>query len=136
MIRKIFLLLIIIGIGWFIFNTVNMLYKKYNLNLEIDKVKKEIEALQAKNDKLKILFEIFKTPEFLEKEARKKFNLQKEGEKAVVILEDKKEQTTSTEKKGSIFEDIFTSATNNILDEQKKDNIQRWIDYFFGPKQK
>jgi len=137
MLKKFFLLLIIIGIGWFIYNTGIISYKKYNLNLEIQKIKKEIDALQAKNDKLKSLFEIFQSPEFLEKEARKKFNLQKEGEKTVVIIDDKKEEKNQLVKKNKgIFDDLFGIVGGNLLDEQNKENIQKWIDYFFGGKSK
>lgn len=134
MLKKVFLIFIIISIGWFVYNTALIAYKKYNLNLEIEKVKKEIEALSAKNAKLKGLFEIFQSPEFLEKEARKKFNLQKEGEKAVVIVDEKKsDKSGQSVKSKGVFEDLLASGAN-ILKEENKENIQNWIDYFFGAK--
>lgn len=136
MIRKAFLLLIIIGIGWFLFNTAKIAYKKYNINLKIAEVKKEIEALQAKNEKLKSLFDILKSPDFLEKEARKKFNLQKEGEKAVVIIDEKKEKKEQNqiqnEKSKNLFDNLFANSFGDVLKEESKENIRNWIDYFFN----
>lgn len=61
------------------------------------KIQSEIKNLEIQQGELAAKIKLYQDPDFLEKEARRKFNLQKEGEQAVVILPNEKEKSKITE---------------------------------------
>lgn len=63
----------------------NVSYKKYLLNKEIKDLGGRIEKLGRENGELGQEIEYQKTPEFLEKELRRKLNLKKEGENVIIV---------------------------------------------------
>ena len=61
-------------------------YEKYQITRQISTIDGELKALSAKSDDLQTLIKHLNDDTYVEKEARKKLNLQKEGEKAVIIV--------------------------------------------------
>lgn len=107
----VFLVLVIIASG-------REAYRNYKVNQEIKKLEKKIEELQKNNVELGELEKYLQSDEFLEKEARLKLNLIKDGEKLVII----KRQ----EEKPIIEEQKAEEQNKNIP------NILKWWEYFFG----
>lgn len=60
--------------------------------IEKAKIEAEIKSLEIQRSDLEAKIKLYQNLDFLEKEARLKFNLQKEGEQAVVILPNEEEK--------------------------------------------
>ncbi len=93
-------------------------YRRYKVDKEIAELKDQINSLEEENSSLYSLLGHFQSEEFLEKEARLKLNLIKQGEKLVIIDSDKK----------------ISSQQSNNQGEQKEQisNFKRWWSYFFN----
>lgn len=88
-------------------------YRKYQTHKEVADIKREIESLKEKNQALSNFLDYFGSEKSLEKEARLKLNLLKEGEKLVIITPDKK-----------------TDLRNQSLEDTKKEqpsNFKKWL---------
>lgn len=94
--------------------------KKYQIQKEVAKLQKEIEAIESKNFKLSELLEFYKTSEYRELKARELLNLQKEGEFAVVLPYQEEASSTVGEVVGG---------------ERRESNLKKWRQYFFGKSQ-
>ena len=92
-------------------------YRKYQIDKEVGGIKKEIEFLKEKNQAMSNLLDYFNSEESLEKEARLKLNLLKEGEKLVIITPNKK-----TDSENQFSEDI---------EEKQPSNFEKWLKYLF-----
>jgi len=92
-------------------------YRKYQIDKEVGGIKKEIEFLKEKNQAMSNLLDYFNSEESLEKEARLKLNLLKEGEKLVIITPNKK-----TDSENQFSEDI---------EEKQLSNFEKWLKYLF-----
>ena len=92
-------------------------YRKYQIDKEVGGIKKEIESLKEQNQALSNLLDYFNSEESLEKEARLKLNLLKEGEKLVIITPNKK-----TDSENQLSEDI---------EEKQPSNFEKWLKYLF-----
>jgi cell division protein FtsB len=97
-------------------------YRKFQISKEVSALLKNIKSLRDKNGDLSNLLNYFNSNESLEKEARLKFNLSKEGEKLVII--------------GSEGQKNFKNQTS---EESKKEisNFKKWqeflgLDSIFG----
>jgi len=114
----VFLSFILVSLG-------KAVYRKYQINQEIEKIKTDIARLEGENEKLLDMVEYLKTNEFLEKEAREKLNMSKDGEKIIAIpfFEEKKKEP---EKLKNISQEKTTEPKKNMA------NYQLWWNYFFG----
>lgn len=114
----VFLSFILVSLG-------KAVYRKYQINQEIEKIKTDIARLEGENEKLLDMVEYLKTNEFLEKEAREKLNMSKDGEKIIAIpfFEEKKKEP---EKLKNISQEKTTEPKKNMA------NYQLWWNYFFS----
>ncbi|MDP2934344.1 MAG: septum formation initiator family protein [bacterium] len=92
-------------------------YFNYQTNQEIKKLQEKIENLEKDNVELAETEKYFQSEEFLEKEARLKLNLIRDGEKLIIV---KEEDNNSVEEVGKSRE------SENIS------NFRKWWRYFFG----
>ena len=98
-------------------------YRKYQTHKEVTSLKREIESLKEKNQALSNFLDYFGSEKSLEKEARLKLNLLKEGEKLVIITPDKE-----------------TDSRNQLSEDNQKNkvsNFEKWwgylgLDVLFG----
>ena len=99
------------------------LYKLYlaakSINEEINLLNAQILELKNNNQDIVDTMEYMNTMDYREKEAKEKFNLQKSGEKVIII----------NRKSGLAPQE--TTGNNDIVGEQKY-FWQKWLDYFFG----
>lgn len=82
---------------------------------EIKKSQLEVEELEVKNEELEKQLEYVKSAEFIEKEAREKLGLAREGE-TIAILPENIEELVGAEKKEK---------------EEELPNWKRWLKLFF-----
>lgn len=108
------LILILVGI---ITAVAKESYRRHQLDKEIADLREEAEFLKEKNQILSNLLNYFGSEKSLEKEARLKLNLVKEGEKLVIISQDKK-----IDSKNQPSEDGL---------EEGASNFKKWWRYLF-----
>ncbi len=99
---------------YIIFSVGRLAYKNYQLNLEEANLKQDVAQLQVEIQQLKNQIVYFQSDSYKDKMIRSKLNMQKEGEKVVVIPESPKITEVSDKSK------------------EKLNNPQRWMRYFFG----
>ena len=109
------LILILIGV---ITAVTKESYHKYQISRETTGLKKEIESLKKENELLSNILDYLDSEKSMEKEARLKLNLLKEGEKLVIITPDKK-----IDSKSQSLEDIQKTQSSNF---------KKWWEYLFG----
>ncbi len=97
------------------------LYYRYEIKGDLDKLNAEISDLNKQKNDLNQLVDYYKNESNLEKEARVRLNLKKEGEKVVIILP----QATSTGESGETISKTSTDIGNSP-------NYKQWWYYFFG----
>lgn len=93
-------------------------YRDYQIQKEIDSLQSDIMAIEKDNYKLLQLIEYYKTDEYKEAEARKRFGLKKDGESVVIVKSDPR-----------VLGDFDIKEENKNLP-----NYMRWWDYFFASK--
>lgn len=88
--------------GVLVYKVGRVSYEKYQITKQISNIDGELKALSAKSADLNALIKNLNNSAYVEKEARKKLNFQKKGEKAVIIVGardaaiQKKDNTQST----------------------------------------
>lgn len=118
---KIFFIFLIPILLTLVIGIFQKLYYRYEIKGEIDKLNAEIADLNKQKDGLNQLVDYYKNESNLEKEARVRLNLKKEGEKVVIILP----QATSTSESGEIISKVSTDTLD-------LPNYKQWRYYFFG----
>ena len=96
--------------------------REYEINKEIGLLKEEITRYDNENNDLEKMMEYYNTLSYKEKEARLKLNLQKPGEKTILI-DSPKDETAEME---------IRKETKNSLSGET--NIKKWWNYFFEKK--
>lgn len=97
------------------------LYYRYEIKGGLDKLSAEIADLNKQKEDLNQLVDYYKDESNLEKEARVRLNLKKEGEKVVIILP----QATSTGETGEFISGSGSGSIENLP------NYLQWWYYFF-----
>lgn len=101
------------------------LWREYKIKNDIESLKKDITKYESDNNDLEKMLEYYKTLSYKEKSARMKLNLQKPGEKVIIV--DGAEDTQKIESADGTSS--LTTPSNNTLS-----NAKKWWDYFFGQK--
>lgn len=104
-------------IGFFVFFLVKETYKNYKVDKEIENLKTQMEFFKKENEELTNLINYLKTNDYIEREARVKFGMNKHGENTVMI---KKNSTSKIKTDSNITNDLGMS------------NIEKWRLYFWG----
>lgn len=68
------------------FGTAKQAKRNYDLHAEVSGLEQEISALDERNNELRAQIDNFQDPSTIDKEARKRLNLKKDGEEVVIIL--------------------------------------------------
>lgn len=76
------LVLLIIGTGWIL---TGELARRERNRREAEALRRDIVEIEQKNQELEGILNMISDPEYLEREARSKLNLKKEGEKVFVV---------------------------------------------------
>lgn len=95
---------------------------------EIERLKNDNTALIEKKKEASILIDYFQDKNFLEKEARRRLNLQKPDERAVVVI-DKREDKIAPANAANA-----ANAAEPLIFQEKSNlpNIYRWFNLIFG----
>ncbi len=124
--RTLYKLITLVGMVVLIFVSIALgkeIYRRYQINQEIDTVKQQIEELERKNHEMQALVDYLNTDSFKEIQARQNLGLQKDGEVAVAV---EPGLAADDEDQGSTFK-----SDENA---QEISNGKRWWNYFFALK--
>ncbi len=116
---KIFTVLVGILALWLTFSLVNLGSQRNMVDSEVKNAETKIKEVQDNTDYLNKFLAYFKTPAFLEKEARLKLNYKAQGEEVVFIYKDKnmKKESNSID-----FEELLS----------RMPNYKKWFLYLLG----
>ncbi len=118
---KLFFIFLIPIVLVLIFGIFQNLYHRYKVQGDLNKLADEIAVLNKQKEDLNKLIDYYKNESNIEKEARLRLNLKKEGEQAIIILP----AATSTGESG---ESISGSGGIGI---DELPNYKQWRYYFF-----
>jgi cell division protein FtsB len=99
-------------------------YRKKQVQKEIEDLQSQIKRLGQENSDLNNLIAYFSTPQFQEKEAREKLNLQKDNEQMIVLHKD------LAAKSQPQFSDSQAPSVQN----DNSPNWRKWLNFFFTPQ--
>lgn len=108
-------ILLAVSLVW---NTVKVIQKNYVIQADLQQLENEILVLELENQNLAYEIEYFKTDEFLELEARRKFNKAAPGEKVVYLPKE------SVETAG-----VSAADTSALV---KTSNFDSWLKFLLG----
>lgn len=95
LIFAIFLLILFFSFfGFLFYNNIKINQKKKVLNLQLEALKKEIQTLEEKKEKLEGEMSKQNKENFLETQARNRLGLRKPGEEVIMILSSEQEKNT------------------------------------------
>lgn len=126
-INNIFSKLVFLGVAALIFfiavGVLDVFKKKKEVESEIQRLKNENSALAENKNELYNLINYYQDKNFLEKEARRRLNLQKPDEKAVVVIDKRENKELPAN---------AVSAAPNIFGAKKSlPNIYKWFNLIF-----
>ncbi|KKS26061.1 MAG: Septum formation initiator [Parcubacteria group bacterium GW2011_GWC2_42_6] len=124
---RFFLFALLLAVIWTGIVLINTHYKKNQLKSEVDNLKSEIEKIDKNNEELAELINYFGSSDFLEKEAKEKLNLKKEGEN--VIMVPKAAISGASDQGLPVGQD---QALENGQAKSPENNFIKWWQYFFG----
>lgn len=93
------------------------IFNLFQKGKEVEKEQLKLEELQIKNEELKRQLGYVKSAEFLEKEAREKLGLAREGEVVVILPEN--------------LEELISGNQSQISVNQEIPNWKKWWNLFF-----
>lgn len=121
---KPFLFLLLLAVIWLMIVLVKTFYQKHQLDNEIANLKQEINKIDKKDQDLGSMLSYFGSQNFLEKEAKEKLNMKKEGENVVAIPEIAGGQQPAAA-------DQPTAIDTTQCQSQEAINLAKWWKYFF-----
>ena len=122
---KIMTAVLVLAVVGLIYQATRVVYRSYDTNRDIAKLKAEVDSLQAQQKKLEGFKAFIQTDFFAEKEARLKLGMQKEGEH-VVVLPPYQNSIPSTDDAKS------ASPTESSTAQEERSNPMLWWEYFFA----
>ena len=117
------LFLLLLAFVWLSLVLVKAFYKKRQLEQEINALKAEIEKMDKKGQELNQLLGYFSSQDSLEKEAKDKLKLKKEGENVVMVQDTLDAAVGESNNSGSA-----TAAVSAPVGES---NLVKWWKFFF-----
>jgi cell division protein FtsL len=115
-----------VAIGFVLFYALKENYRNREIQNEIDSLKNEADRIKAENNNLAEKNQYFSTPEFQEKIAKEKLDLQKPDENVVIV----KPSPSS-----AILSESNQNAISGQTDPQNVPNYKKWWDSFFAYKE-
>ncbi|MFA6537474.1 MAG: septum formation initiator family protein [Patescibacteria group bacterium] len=122
---KFFLILAVLGIVVIVLGIVREYGKRMAMEKQMKELTAELNRLQGQKSEFLSSVDLYSSEFFVERTARNKFNLKKEGETVIVI---KHEDNPSVETKSAL------ATTENISADVVGENLRLWLEYFFGDK--
>ena len=120
---RIFLFALLLIFIWFGIKAVRMVSQKQELEKEISNLKSEIEKLDKSSREFSQLMDYLKDPNYLEKEAKEKLNLKKQGENVVLVPE--------VNITGAAADPLASQIKSETVSVEPESNPVKWWKFFF-----
>ncbi|KKT25251.1 MAG: hypothetical protein UW11_C0031G0004 [Parcubacteria group bacterium GW2011_GWA2_43_9b] len=118
------LFFLLLAFVWLSLVLVKAFYKKKQLDQEIGSLKAEIDKTDKKGQELSQLLSYFNSESYLEKEAKNKLNLKKEGENVVMVQDTSGGAALGENNDGASVEAAISSPA-------EENNLIKWWKFFF-----
>ncbi|KKR03719.1 MAG: hypothetical protein UT31_C0011G0001 [Parcubacteria group bacterium GW2011_GWF2_39_13b] len=131
---KVFLFILIIATIWVVLICLKITSKRYQMAKEIFNIQQQISQLKKENQDLSVAIESFNNPSFLEKEAKRRLNLRKEGEEVVILPKNEfsdNQTTTQANLENNGQDQAGEGENNGQADNKEESNLAKWWRYFF-----
>ena len=115
--------MLLLAFVWLSLVLVRAFYKKRQLDQEIGALKSEVEKMDKKGQELNQFLGYFSSQDYLEKEAKDKLNLKKEGESVVMVQEPAAEAAKENNNSAPAGAAISAPVEEN--------NLVKWWKFFF-----
>lgn len=115
-------IVIVIAIFFVSVSIVNVFKKRKDVESEIAKTKKENISLIEKKNELANLLDYFQDKSFIEKEARRRLNLQKPGEKEVIVVDNKSGDNKADSSQANISGIVDLAGGRSSKQDDHQDN--------------
>jgi cell division protein FtsL len=126
-----FLFLLIIATIWVVLICLKITNKRYQMAREISNIQQEIDQLKKENQDLAVAIESFNNPSFLEKEAKRRLNLRKEGEEVVILPKNEFSDNQTTTPEINQENSFSNESQNQSVNKKEESNLAKWWRYFF-----
>lgn len=115
-----FLAIVVIAICFVGFAILRSYFQEYQIREEISRLKEEAAQLEAKKIETLEILKYVQSPEFVEEKARTEFNMQKDGERLVIIKNDER--------------NLLSSGQDNkiMVESSMLSNPIKWWNLFIG----
>lgn len=121
---RVVIFLLLLAFVWLSLVLAKAFYKKRQMDQEISALKAEIEKMDKKGQELNQLLSYFSSQAYLEKEAKDKLNLKKEGESVVMVQ--------GLEPEVAVGENLENFSAQAAISESVEDsNLMKWWKFFF-----
>jgi len=120
------LFFLLLAFVWLSLVLVKAFYKKRQLDQEIGSLKAEIDKTDKKGQELSQLLSYFNSESYLEKEAKDKLNLKKEGESVVMVQEPATDGAVAVDN-GSGNQAVAAEPAAPV----NENNLVKWWRFFF-----
>ena len=125
------LVLILVAVGFVSYQLVEISYKKSQIKKRLPPLEEKIEKAKEKKENLSEMMDYYNTEAYLEKQARSKLNLKKEGEEVVIVVPPKKFEQAKKEGEKILGAQNISNTDEGRSQRTKTTNPQRWWQYFF-----
>lgn len=115
---RLFIFVVLAGIFFVSFAFLRSFYQDYQVRQEIERLKYEASALEAKKLETLEILKYVQSPDFAEEHARKEFNLVKPGEQVAIV---KSEGGLSL---------VSGQENNKMIESDRVSNIIKWWNFF------
>ena len=116
---KFFTILLLAGVFFLSLSLVRIWPQKIAVEKHLDSLEDKIKEIERSNSSLAKLMTYFKSPAYLEREAKLKLNVRRPDENVVFIFQDEKETVAKEEK------------NKNLPDLEGLTNFEKWMKYLF-----
>lgn len=104
------------------FNTFNVIQRNYELQKKLDNLEDEVALIDVQNQNLKYNIEYYKTDNYLEIEAKRRFNLAGKGEGVIFLPKDG----------DPVFEESDSLIEQSQGIDSVKSNFEKWMLFLSG----
>lgn len=104
------------------YNTVKVVQRNYTLQQRVDELTDQVALVEVQNQNLAFNIEYYQTDEYLEVEAKRRFNLAEKGERVIFLPKDGDVEDVPVE----------TGSGSELLPQQDNSNFDKWMIFLFG----
>lgn len=108
-----------------LYSNIRLIVRNYNLQKRVEIVRVEVNQMQTRNEKLRLILSYYQTPAYQEIEARRRLQVKKPEETVLTV----KGLNLSAEELNLLEDAVYQEHATTEVEE--KTNFQKWWEYLF-----